>query len=341
MVVPIATGADDYARDGGEGRRDRSRRASLARCALTAVLVIATAACTPAAGDGNGRFTVALVEPDITTVPLMEAVERVREQGFDVDTIELAEPELAIEGLANGDYAISGESTSPALIAIERGAPIRIIADVIGNQWALYAQDGIASCDDLVGEPVGIFSEGAVATAMVRQWVAEECTAGEPEYLVIGGSDVRAQALLAGQITATALEVSDVVNLEASTGSDLNQLADFAQDLPGIHPQTVYANAGFLERSPEAAEAFVDALIDVHAEVNADPGALVALAGEHLGAADDDELQSVARAYVDAQLFDAGSLTTESVQATVDFFVGAGIVDPMDAADAADLSFLD
>ncbi|WP_328766962.1 hypothetical protein [Streptomyces sp. NBC_00286] len=89
-----------------------------------------------------------------------------------------------------------------------------------------------------------LLGEGSVATAMVRQWVSEDCRAGsEPEYLTIGGSDARAQALLSGQIDATALEVTDAVTLErAGGGKGLHRLVDFKEVFPGLHPQTVYAN---------------------------------------------------------------------------------------------------
>src|SRR5687767_1634829 len=122
---------------------------------LTAIVLLSALTATACGGGGVGTnadgtlsFTVAVIEPDITTVPILAAVDAVRQAGHDVKVVELAEPELAIEGLAKGDYAISAEATSPALIAIEKGAPIKIIADVVGNQWAIYGKPGISSCDD-------------------------------------------------------------------------------------------------------------------------------------------------------------------------------------------------
>ncbi|MCP2636141.1 ABC transporter substrate-binding protein [Microbacterium sp. HD4P20] len=319
--------------------RDRSRWYVAVGLSVVA-LTLGGCASGNAAEDGADSFTVALIEPDLTTVPLMEAVDQLNDDGYDIDIVELAEPELAIEGLAKGDYAISAEATSPALIAIEQGAPIRIIADVIGNQWAVYGAEGVESCEDLVDRPVGIFSEGAVATAMVKEWVAEECAEGEPDYLVIGGSDVRAQALLTGQIDATALEIADVVTLAETTDADFTTVVDFGMALPDLHPQTVYANADFLTDSPEAAQAFVDALIEIHTSINDDPAYLVELAVKHLGAEDDATQQEIAQAYVDAGLFDAAALTPENVQSTIDFFTEAGVVGDLKAEDVADLSFL-
>jgi ABC-type nitrate/sulfonate/bicarbonate transport system substrate-binding protein len=301
----------------------------------------ALVACGGSAGTADS-FTVAVIEPDITTVPILAAVDAVRAAGHPVEVVELAEPELAIEGLAKGDYAISAEATSPALIAIEQDAPIKIIADVVGNQWAVYGRPGVSTCNDLNGRPFGIFSEGAVATAMAKEWVHTECGAGiQPSYLTIGGSDVRAQALLAGQIDATPLEISDVAALESAAGAQFVKVVDFAQRLPDLHPQTVYANGDFLADRRDLAQAFVSALVQEHAKINADPQYLVGLVQKYLPDDADENTAAIARRYVEAGLFDATGLTDQNVQGTIDFFVRAGVLEGgMTAADAADLSFV-
>jgi NitT/TauT family transport system substrate-binding protein len=301
----------------------------------------ALVACGGSAGSDDS-FTVAVIEPDITTVPILAAVDAVRAAGHHVEVVELAEPELAIEGLAKGDYAISAEATSPALIAIEQDAPIKIIADVVANQWAVYGRPGVATCDDLNARPFGIFSEGAVATAMAKEWVHSDCTAGsQPTYLTIGGSDVRAQALLAGQIDATPLEISDVAALESAAGAEFVRVVDFAQRMPDLHPQTVYANGDFLAEHRDLAQAFVSALVQEHVKINADPQYLVGLVQKYLPDDADENTAAIAERYVEAGLFDAAGLTEQNVQVTIDFFVRAGVLQGgMTAADAADLSFL-
>ncbi len=310
-----------------------------------AALVLA--GCTGSGGGGGGgasekSFTVAVTEPDFTAVPILAALDTMRGNGYDIKQVELAEPELAIEGLAKGEYAISAEATSPALIANQQGAPIKVIADVVANQWAFYGQDGIKTCDDLVGKPVGIFSEGAVATAMVRDWVKKNCTKGEPEYLVIGGSDVRAQALQQGEIAATALEIADVATL-AGQGNPLPPpIVDFSKEMGDVHPQTVYANSEFLTDNSAAAQEFVDALAAEHAKINENPAYLVELVQKYLPESADESLKQTADEFVQKRLFDATALDTENMQKTIDFFVEAGVIkEGLTAADAADLSFSD
>ncbi|WP_067460896.1 ABC transporter substrate-binding protein [Actinomadura macra] len=318
---------------------------------LRRLAALATLAALAACGSGgaaetnkNGTlsFKVAVTEPDITTVPILAAIDDLRRQGHKIKVVELAEPELSIEGLAKGEYAISAEATSAALLAVEQDAPIKIIADAIGNQWAIYGKSGISSCDQLNGSPFGIFSEGATATAMVKEWVKTHCGAGKrPKYLTIGGSDVRAQALVAGRIAATALEVSDVVALEA-TGARFAKIADFAESLPDLRPQTVYANTGFITEHKSVTQALVNSLVREHAKINKDPRYLVALAAKYLPDEDGAAMAKVAQRYTAARLFDAAALTEKNVQGTIDFFVRAGVLKRgMTAKDAADLTFVE
>ncbi|MBB5079190.1 ABC transporter substrate-binding protein [Nonomuraea endophytica] len=316
----------------------------LKRLAALAVMS-ALAACgvrgTETNPDGTLSFSIAVTEPDITTVPILAAVDVVRQAGHKVEVVELAEPELAIGGLAEGAYAFSAEATSPALSAIEQEAPIRIVADAIGNQWAIYGKSRV-TCDDLNGRPFGIFSRGAVATAMTEEWVRTQCTGGrKPEYLTIGGSDVRAQALVAGEIDATALELADVVALERSGDSSFTQVVDFGETLPDLRPQTVYANTGFLAEHRDVAQLFVSALVREHAKINADPRHLVSLVKTYLPEEETDDVAEIAERSVEAGLFDAAGLTERNMQVTIDFFVRAGVIEPgMTAKDATDLSFI-
>src|SRR5688500_4161174 len=128
--------------DSRPNTRRRTRAGGIAVGGAVAAAVLVLAGCTGGGGGGSDKsFTVAVTEPDFTAVPILAALDTMRSNGHDIKQVELAEPELAIEGLAKGDYAISAEATSPALIANQQGAPIKVIADVVANQWAFYGQE--------------------------------------------------------------------------------------------------------------------------------------------------------------------------------------------------------
>jgi NitT/TauT family transport system substrate-binding protein len=293
---------------------------------------------TAAAGEDPTpvSFTVAVVEPDIASVPVLAAVESLADAGHDVDWVEVAEPELAIDGLARGEFEISGETISAALIAIQAGAPITIVGDVVGNAWVLYGRGDVTECGDLDGTRIGIFSEGAVATAMVRQWIAENCPDIETDYLVIGGSDVRYQALVAGEVDATALDVGEGLLL-ANEDGQYNLLANFSTDLSDLRPSAIYANADFVDENPEAVQLYLEALLEQHAQINADPAYLVELAIEYLGGEQAD-WELVASAYAENGLFDAAAINEDNLAYTIAFFEGAGVIEPgLTPADVSNL----
>ncbi len=301
----------------------------------------ATGADADEAGGEPLAFTVAVVDPDIASVPLLAAIESLRDDGHAIESVEVAEPELAIEGLARNEFQFSGESISPALIAIQRGAPLQIIGDVVANPWAIYADETVAECADLHGKPFGIFSEGSVATAMARQWIEAECPGTEPEYLVLGGSDIRLQALLAGEINATALSVEDIVVLEQEAPGGFNLLANFAERLPDLRPSTLYGNADFIEENPEATTAFLAAVAEQHEMINADPQYLEEIVLEHLPETDEAVLEDVAQRYVEGGLFDVGGLNESNLEFTINFFEEAGVIEPgLTPEDVADLSYV-
>lgn len=288
--------------------------------------------------EGSFEFTVGVVDPDLGSIALLEAIDVLRKAGNQVEDVEVAEPELAIEGLAQERFHFSGETTSTALTAAQQGAPVKLIGDLAGNAWSLWATEDVAACEDLDGRRFGIFSQGSVATAMVKNWVGQTCPGTEPEYLVLGDSSTRFAALQSGEIDGTALELADSLNIGEDEG--LHELVNFDDEFPGLNPSTLYANTDFVESNPEATQAFIDAVNEVDEQIREDPAYLEGLIEKHLP--DTEDIPSVARAYSERDLFDVTALTAESLEYTMSFFEQAGSIEPgLAPEDAADLTFVD
>jgi ABC-type nitrate/sulfonate/bicarbonate transport system substrate-binding protein len=283
-------------------------------------------------------FTVGVVDPDLGSIALLEAIDVLKEAGNDVKQVEVAEPELAIEGLAQERFQFSGETTSTALSANQAGAPVKLIGDLAGNAWSLWVRDDVGSCEDLDGRRFGIFSQGSVATAMVKNWISQTCPGTEPEYLVLGDSSTRFAALTSGEIDGTALELADSLIIEES--DNLHELANFAEEFPELSPSTLYANADYIEGNPEAVQTFIDAVNEVDEQIREKPDYLAGLIRKHLP--DTEDIEGVARAYSERDLFDVAALTPEGLEYTISFFEEAGSIGPgLTPEDAADLSFIE
>ena len=118
------------------------------------------------------------------------------------------------------------------LAVAEKGAKIKILMDRISSEWTVYATANIKTCADLDGKKLAIHSEGAVSSAMLRDYLKTNCPAAKPNFLIVPGSDNRLAALLAGQIEASPLELSDAIQLEAKGGAKFVQVTNFAKTLP-------------------------------------------------------------------------------------------------------------
>ncbi len=335
--------------------------------ALPLIVMFVLAACqaapaaTPTADDGEPTpgetmqetdepepvaFTVGFTSIGIGSIALLAAIDDLREQGYEIDTPELAESELVTEGVAQGNFQFGSGANNSSLAAIAQGAEIKWVIDRTLNEWQVYAREGIETCEDLVASRVAIHSPGSVSGAMLRNWVNENCSedaisAYEP--LIIEGSQNRLAALLADQIDASPVEFADALILEEEGG--FFAIASFADDLPELHPTSVYGNTEWMEENPEATTALVTALLEQHRRINSEDGYMMQLYQEYLPEeAAGESAEAIAQAYVDAGIFpDDGGLTEEAVQYTIDFFGpdGTGAIEAeLSVDEVADLSYL-
>ena len=331
--------------------RSERLRAGRALAGISAVAMLLAAcgadadsqdATTQDGGDANSAeapsFTVGFLPAGIPTVAFYAALDQMREDGYEIDTAEVAEAELLVAGIVNDEFQFSSESTTAALLGAQNGGDVELIADLTLNSWTLYSTSDITECADLDGKRLAIHGQAGVSTAMVRNYIANECPGTEPEYMVIPGSPNRYAALLAGEIDASPLELADAISLENEAGDEYTMLTSFAESLSEVHPTSVYGSGQWMEENPEATTALLVALIEQNRQIAEDPEYLKSLIQEYVG--EQPNIDEVAERY--SELFPTdGGLTEEAVQATIDFGVDAEAIQPgLTVEEAADLSYL-
>ncbi len=290
-------------------------------------------------GESAKSFTVGFTTPGVPSVALLEAIEKLKADGYDIETPEVAEPELLVEGLVNGQFQFSSETTTAAFLGAQRGGDVKVIADLALNSWTLYGTSDMQECSDLDGKRLAIHSEAGVSTAMVRNFIEAECPDISPNYIVIAGSPNRYAALLAGEIDASPLELSDAIALENEAGDEFTLLTDFAESLPTVHPTTVYGNGEFMAENEQATIDLLKALLEENRKIADDPAYLQELIQKHLG--DVPNVEEVAERY--SALFPPdGGLDDQAIEDTIEFAVDAGSIEEgLPPEDAADLSYLE
>jgi NitT/TauT family transport system substrate-binding protein len=178
---------------------------------------------------------------------------------------------------------------------------------------------------------------------MVRNYIATKCPGTEPEYVVIAGSPNRYAALLAGQIDASPIEVSEAVSLEAEAGDRFHMVTSFADSLPSLHNANVYGNTDFVRQNPATIKALIRALLEQNRKVADDPGYLKQIVQKFWPDVPTETLDPMMARYRELDLFDPnGGLTDETMQATIDFYADAGLIEKkLTVDDLADFSYLE
>jgi NitT/TauT family transport system substrate-binding protein len=295
---------------------------------------------------GTKTFAVVSPPPGLSTAPLLAALETMKSQGYNITFQVIEAVELVSQGIAQGQFAIGTTATNSLMVAVEKGATMKGFMARVKNEWTLYVKSAtIKTCADLNGKRVAINSEGAISSAFVRNYVTATCPGTTPNYVIIAGSPNRVAALLADQIDASPVELSDSLTLEADAQKRFSLLSSFAKDLPSLQTTFYTVNTQFARDNPGTVVALVKAVLAEHRRIAGNAAGLEDDAKKGVSQyIDPKNITAAAKAYTDLNMFDVnGGLTPENVKFSHDFFgpngtktVGAGLT--MDAW--SDLSFL-
>jgi NitT/TauT family transport system substrate-binding protein len=289
------------------------------------------------------EFSVAFGGPGVSTVALLSAVRLLNEEGWTIDTPELSAGELQLQGVASGQFQMSSGNGPNVLALAQQGLPVKAVMGRIKNEWTLYSKSSIQSCADLNGVKLAIHSEGSPATFMVRDYIANECPGTEPQYIILPGSENRFAALLADEIDASPIELSDAIQLEAQGGDRFRRMASFAEELPNLTLTPIYANTEWAAQNPNTATLVLAKVLEQHRKFNADPAYFKEEILKTLEGVNADTIDQTVQAYVDLEMYDPqGGITPEQQQFSIDFVENAGGIEPgLTPEQAFDRTYLD
>jgi NitT/TauT family transport system substrate-binding protein len=294
---------------------------------------------------GTKTFSVGFTSLGLSSVAFLAALDDLRGQGYTIEAPEVAQSNLLVEGVAAGQFAFSSGTTLSFLLAAQKGSPVTIIGNRVGNEWTVTAKNAIADCAGLAGQRMAHHSESAVGTFMARNWIKETCSGTQPDELILAGSDNRANALKANQIDATELELSDAISVLTTDGDKFHILTNFSETLPQLKPSTIVGNSEFLKANPGTAVALLTAITAQNRKIAADAtgGYLKSLAVKYLKNVNAATIDAVTKKYVELKLFETnGGINTESLTYTIKFFTDAGALTAgLTPEKAGDLSYLE
>lgn len=301
-------------------------QARLVLC-LGLILLMALQACAPAPTAEEPK-TIRIAydsSVDIGKIPSLLSLELLRDYGYEGRPKFYPDSVTAIQAVLAGDCDLGMGDPVSVILANQAGQSFRIFALEEGNQFALIAPVGITEPAQLEGKKVAYHSPGSMTRGLA--FLAASTYGFEPEWMVIEGSEVRAEALLSGQIDATVIDYENVVNVQLQSPGNYHVLVSFAADYPGLMGNGLFARADFIDANPELIDAMVEALLVTFRRVNEEPDYLFDEAPKFLPGAEQEpeRLREMIQYYLDFNVWDSnGGFSPEAAADTVDLYVEVG-----------------
>ncbi len=241
------------------------RMLSVVSLVIVAVLIGGLASDTRAQGRTKIRYALGDVI-SIDELPLLIAVEQAKARGVDVEVTAFKSEEVATQAVINGQADV-GQGTPYAAIQ-KVNVPIRFFYQLSALQFfPVVNKESYKSWKDLDGQEIAVQGRGS-GTEAIMILAAKEHGIKYKNVSYVPGSQVRALALLKGNIKATILDApnKNMVMKDAPDKFIILPLGNLqASD------EALFAAREFLDKNQAGVRIFLEELIKVNRAINANP----------------------------------------------------------------------
>jgi NitT/TauT family transport system substrate-binding protein len=291
--------------------------------ALSAVMLAGPIQAQDSKSVRVGLGDIATVE----TLNLLIALERVKERGVEVEFTAFKDEDVAAQAVVSGQADV-GIGTPYALIQ-KVGAPIRIFYQLSTLKfYPVVDKEAYPDWQALDGEPFAYHGRGSGTEAMGKL-LAEQNGIEFGEISYVPGAEVRAVALMQGNIKATFLDI-------ANTNLVMEQAPGKFHVLPtgdiNASDEALYANLEWLEENPGTVQILLEELLRTWRDINENPE-MVAAERERLGLLADlpEDLEAQIDPYfeqaVGEGMFPNDGGGEEAARADFEFYSSAGQIE--------------
>jgi NitT/TauT family transport system substrate-binding protein len=203
-------------------------------------------------------------------IPTQLVVQRLQEQGYDIEIIQFEDPDVMPQALDSGEIQINTNSAGQILSAVDAGLEVKAIMGLTDPEFFMVARKEFPTCESLDGARVAQQGTTGFGFASVVTWLERECPGTQPQMLDIAGSENRAVALLEGQIDATSLHILRARQIQEERPGDFVLIEGFGSP-PNVTSAWSYALDSWITENPELYEAYVTTYMQVVEDIEADP----------------------------------------------------------------------
>ncbi len=238
------------------------------------VLLLTLALPPSFAGAARAADAMHIAFGDIATVETLSfliAIERAKERGLDVEVTYFKSEDLAAQAVVGGQADV-GVGTPYALLQKVK-APIRMFFQLSSLRFfPMVDTEMYQTWQDLDGQEVVVHSRGS-GTEAIMNLMAKRHGITYSQISYVPGSEVRAGAMLQGNIHATIVDAANRRLLQEKGG---DRFAVLPMEGVDASDEALYASEDYLKQNAEAVDLLVEELLTVWREVNQDPQYVIA-----------------------------------------------------------------
>lgn len=237
------------------------------------VLVAIGLLLSPAAEAAENKIRIAFGDiASVESLNFLIAIERAKEQGVEIDVTYLKSEDIAAQAVVSGEADV-GVGTPYAMLQKVK-APIRMFYQMSTLRFfPIVNTEFYKDWKDLDGQEVAVHARGS-GTEAIMKLMAQRHGINYSNISYVAGAEVRAGALLQGNIKASIVDAANRRMLEQKAPG---KFAILPMESVNASDEALYANAEFLAREQAAVDTLVEALITTWREINDNPGFVVEL----------------------------------------------------------------
>ncbi|ODT67059.1 MAG: ABC transporter substrate-binding protein [Pelagibacterium sp. SCN 63-23] len=286
--------------------------------ALAAMLLAQPAAAAPF------RLILTHLEPPLVPNSVMDlALEQgyFAAEGVEVELVRVEQTPSALQALAAGEGEMANVSVDGLLLLVAQGAD-DLKAVTSPNKslpYVIVAKDDIASVDQLAGRKFGVGRVGSLDHSLsTKVLTSAGVDMDGMDVLAIGQPNVRAQALIAGQIDATTMSIGAWMSVPDKTGYHIliDQEAYYGA-APVVNKVNVVTQKVLDERRAEV-ENVIRALTKLSRDFAADPDSWARAILPYAPNSDEASLQALAASFAGSWSVNGG-MSRKDLQYTQDW----------------------
>jgi NitT/TauT family transport system substrate-binding protein len=233
--------------------------------------------------------------------------------------------DLAVQAVVAGEADIGTAAGIAVVKAVESGMKLKIIGEQVRNEWQLVTPVSIKDAKQLDGKRVGYHAPITVTEALVK-WMAQYYKI-TPNWMIVPGSDVRAEALMRGQLDATPAEIADVLNILSAKPGQFHVLISYAKIFPQLIGSMYFSRADYLQKENATVDSVMEAVLRAYRTAEERPAMIKENALRLLPETKPQLIDAIAASYKELRIWDInGGAGKDRGDASIKFFEDAGLM---------------